>query len=87
MADPLLEDLILNEMADIESSHKIAEVDLAAYVCILHYHFFVNNILASLVINSSDEKISTRTLKQIHRLTTINLYRKTIGDALDDAKN
>ncbi|CAF1208093.1 unnamed protein product [Rotaria sp. Silwood1] len=83
MADPLLEDLILNEMPDIGSSHKKAEVDLAAYTL----SFFVNNALASLVINSLDEKISIRALKQIHRLTTVNLYRKTISDALYDAKN
>jgi len=43
--------------------------------------------LASLVVNSSDEKISLRALKQLHRLTRIDLYREALGDALSDAMN
>ncbi len=43
--------------------------------------------MASLVVNSSDEKVSLRALKQIHRLTTIDLYRQALGDALSDAIN
>jgi hypothetical protein len=43
--------------------------------------------LASLVVHASDEKISLRALKQIHRLTTIDLYRQSLGDALSDAIN
>jgi hypothetical protein len=43
--------------------------------------------LASLVVHSSDEEISLRALKQIHRLTTIDLYRQSLGDALSDAIN
>ena len=43
--------------------------------------------MASLVVNSSDEKLSLRALKQIHRLTTIDLYRRALGDALSDAIN
>ncbi len=43
--------------------------------------------MASLVVNSSDEKISLRALKQLHRLTTIDLYRQALGDALSDAMN
>ncbi len=43
--------------------------------------------MASLVANSSDEKISLRALKQLHRLTTIDLYRQSLGDALSDAIN
>jgi hypothetical protein len=43
--------------------------------------------LASLVVRSSDEEISLRALKQIHRLTTIDLYRQSLGDALSDAMN
>jgi hypothetical protein len=34
----------------------------------------VNNISASLVVHSSDEKMSSQALKQLHRLTTIDLY-------------
>ncbi len=43
--------------------------------------------MASLVVHSSDEEISLRALKQIHRLTTIDLYRQALGDALSDAIN
>ncbi len=43
--------------------------------------------MASLVVRSSDEEISLRALKQIHRLTTIDLYRQSLGDALSDAMN
>jgi hypothetical protein len=43
--------------------------------------------LASLFVNSSDEHISLRALKQIHRLTTNDLYRLALGDALSDAIN
>jgi hypothetical protein len=43
--------------------------------------------LASLVVNSSDEHISLRALRQLHRLTTIDLYRQALGDALSDAIN
>ena len=43
--------------------------------------------MALLVVNSSDEKISLRALKQLHRLTTIDLYRQALGDALSDAMN
>jgi len=43
--------------------------------------------LASLVANSSDEQISLRALKQLHRLTTIDLYRQSLGDALSDGIN
>ncbi|CAF4383126.1 unnamed protein product, partial [Rotaria magnacalcarata] len=41
----------------------------------------------SLVVNCTDEKISIRALKQLHRLTTIDLYRESLGDALSDAIN
>ncbi|CAF0870005.1 unnamed protein product [Rotaria sp. Silwood1] len=102
MADPLLEDLILYEMPDVGSlrlksyeqrnlpddkrdydlEEKAAD-DLAAY----EFSFFVNNVLASLVVDCSDEKMSIRALKQIHRLTTIDLYRQSLGDALSDAIN
>ncbi|CAF3200713.1 unnamed protein product [Rotaria sp. Silwood2] len=51
------------------------------------FSFFVNNILSSLVVNCSDEKLSIRALKQIHRLTTIDLYRRSLGDALSNAIN
>ena len=47
----------------------------------------MNNILASLVANCSDERISRRALRQIHRLTTNDLYRQALGDALSDAMN
>jgi hypothetical protein len=43
--------------------------------------------LASLVVNSSDEKLSLRALRQLHRFTTIDLYRQALGDALSDAIN
>ncbi|CAF1207692.1 unnamed protein product [Adineta steineri] len=49
--------------------------------------FFINNILASLVVNSFNEKISLRALKQLHRLTTIDLYRRSLGDVLSDVIN
>ncbi|CAF0877940.1 unnamed protein product [Adineta steineri] len=100
--DPIFEDLILNEMPDVgllrikaykqrhlardkkdyDLEDKSGE-DLTAY----EFSFFVNNVLASLVVNSSDENISLRALKQIHRLTAINLYRRALGDALSDAVN
>ncbi|CAF1440074.1 unnamed protein product [Rotaria sordida] len=102
MSDPLLEDLILNEMPDVgllrikanEQYHlendkrdkdleEKAENDLAAY----EFSFFVNNILSSLVVNCSDEKLAIRALKQIHRLATIDLYRKSLGDTLSNAIN
>ena len=38
-----------------------------------------------MVINYSDEKISLRALKQIHRLTTNSMYRYALGDAMSDA--
>jgi aspartate aminotransferase-like enzyme len=38
-------------------------------------------------VNSSNEKISLCALKQLHRLTTIDLYRQALGDALSDAIN
>ena len=47
----------------------------------------MNNILASLVVKSSDERISFRALRQIHHLTTNDLYREALGDALSDAVN
>jgi hypothetical protein len=102
MSDPIFEDLILNEMPDVGSlrikSYKQRNLprdqrdydlqeksgkDLTAY----EFSFFVNNVLASLVVNSKDENISYRALKQIHRLTTIDLYRQALGDALSDAVN
>ncbi|CAF3142846.1 unnamed protein product [Rotaria sp. Silwood2] len=102
MSDPLLEDLILNEMPDVgllrikaneqyylendkrdKDLEEKAGNDLAAY----EFSFFVNNILSSLVVNCSDEKLSIRALKQIHRLTTIDLYRRSLGDALSNAIN
>lgn len=43
--------------------------------------------MASLVVNSSNEKLSILALKQIYRLTTIDLYRRSLGDALSDAIN
>lgn len=43
--------------------------------------------MASLVTNCINEKISLRALKQLHRLTTIDLYRQSLGDALSDAIN
>ncbi|CAF2009983.1 unnamed protein product [Rotaria magnacalcarata] len=102
MSDPLLEDLLLNEMPDVGSlrikayeQRNLSEDqrdydledkssdDLAAY----GFSFFVNNVLSSLVVNCTDEKISIRALKQLHRLTTIDLYRESLGDALSDAMN
>jgi len=101
-ADPIFEDLILNEMPDVGSlrlkSYKQRNLprdqrdydledkagdDLTAY----EFSFFINNVLASLVVSSSDEKMSLRALKQLHRLTTIDLYRNALGDALSDAIN
>ncbi|CAF3932003.1 unnamed protein product, partial [Rotaria magnacalcarata] len=94
MSDPLFEDLLLNEMPDVGSlrikayeQRNLSEDqrdydledkssdDLAAY----EFSFFVNNVLASLVVNCSDEKISIRALKQMHRLTTINLYCQSLA--------
>ncbi|CAF5218440.1 unnamed protein product, partial [Rotaria magnacalcarata] len=91
MSDPLFEDLLLNEMPDVGSlrikayeQRNLSEDqrdydledkssdDLAAY----EFSFFVNNVLSSLVVNCTDEKISIRALKQLHRLTTIDLYRE-----------
>ncbi|CAF3664974.1 unnamed protein product [Rotaria sordida] len=102
MADPIFEDLILNEMPGVGSLRLQAYEqrllprdqrdydledkagnDLTAY----EFSFFINNVLASLVVNSSDEKISLRALRQLHRLTTIDLYRQALGDALSDAIN
>ncbi|CAF1670116.1 unnamed protein product [Rotaria magnacalcarata] len=54
---------------------ETATDDLVAY----EFSFFVNNVLASLVVNCSDEKISIRALKQMHRLTTINLYCQSLA--------
>jgi len=101
-ADPIFEDLILNEMPDVGSlrlkSYKQRNLprdqrdydledkagdDLTAY----EFSFFINNVLASLVVSSSDENMSLRALKQLHRLTTIDLYRNALGDALSDAIN
>jgi len=100
--DPIFEDLILNEMPDVGSlrlkAYKKRNLpydeqdsdledeagdDLTAY----EFSFFINNVLASLVVHSSDEKMSLRALKQLHRLTTIDLYRGALGDALSDAIN
>ncbi|CAF1417345.1 unnamed protein product [Rotaria sp. Silwood1] len=102
MSDPLLEDLILNEMPDVgllrikaneqynlendkrdKDLKEKAEKDLAAY----EFSFFVNNILSSLVVNCSDEKLSIRALKQIHRLITIDLYRRSLDNTLSNAIN
>lgn len=49
--------------------------------------FFTNNVLASLVVDANDPNIRLRALKQLHRLTTIDLYRQSLGDALSDAMN
>ena len=38
-------------------------------------------------MNSKDEKISIRALKQIHRFMINDLYRKSLGDALSDSIN
>lgn len=100
--DPLFEDLILNEMPDVgllrlkshqqrnlpldQQNHDLNEKasnDLTAY----EFSFFINNILASLVSNCTDERISRRALRQIHRLTINDLYRQSLGDALSDAVN
>jgi len=70
-------------MNEIMILKKKAGEDLTAY----EFSFFINNVLASLVVNSSDEDISLRALKQLHRLTTIDLYRGALGDALSDAIN
>ncbi|CAF4888254.1 unnamed protein product [Rotaria sp. Silwood1] len=102
MADPIFEDLILNEMPDVGSLRlkayeqrllprdqrdydleEKAGKDLTAY----EFSFFINNVLASIVVNASDEKLSLRALRQLHRLTTIDLYRLALGDALSDAIN
>ncbi|CAF4585898.1 unnamed protein product, partial [Rotaria sp. Silwood2] len=102
ISDPLLVDLMLYEMPDVEllrikangqyhlenakpdkDLEEKAENDLAAY----EFSFFINNILSSLVVNCSDDKLLIRALKQIHRLTTINVYRRSLGDTLSDAIN
>jgi len=101
-SDSLFEDMILNEMPDVGSlrlkaykQRKLprdqrdydledkAGKDLTAY----EFSFFINNVLAFLVVHATDEKLSLRALKQIHRFTTIDLYRQSLGDALSDAIN
>lgn len=100
--DPIFEDLILNEMPDVgplrlrafeqrslprdERDYDLEEAaadDLTAY----EFSFFTNNVLAYLVVEGKDPNVSQRALKQLHRLTTIDLYRKSLGDALSDAMN
>ncbi|CAF3465594.1 unnamed protein product [Rotaria sp. Silwood1] len=66
--------------------HELA-VQFNSVFHVEEFSFFVNNVLASLVVDCSDEKMSIRALKQIHRLTTIDLYRQSLGDALSDAIN
>ncbi|UJR29430.1 hypothetical protein I4U23_010642 [Adineta vaga] len=102
MSDPIFEDLILNEMPDVgslrlkayeqrKSSYDQRDYDLeenaSEDVTAYEFSFFINNILASLVFNTSNEKLSLRALRQLHRLTTNDLYRQSLGDALSDAIN
>lgn len=101
-SDEIFEDMILNEMPDVGplrikvyKQRKLprdqrdydledkSQEDLTAY----EYSFFINNILASLVVHSTDQNISLRALKQLHRLTMNDLYRCALGDALSDAIN
>ncbi|CAF1260554.1 unnamed protein product [Rotaria sordida] len=51
------------------------------------FSMFVNNILSSLVVNCTNEKISLQALKQLHRLATIDLYREALGNTLSDVIN
>ncbi|CAF1238823.1 unnamed protein product [Rotaria sp. Silwood1] len=93
MADPLFEDLILNELPDIGSlrievekqRHKRTNCEDDDDDPNFNFSFFTNNLLASLVVKYSDENISLRALQQIHHLTTNSMYRYALGDALSDA--
>ncbi|CAF1265954.1 unnamed protein product [Adineta ricciae] len=98
--NPIFEDLILNEMPDVGSVRKafIAQMNLPddeqdkgllekalEDVAANEFSLFINNVLVSLIMNSSDENLSLRALKQVYRLTNNDLYRYSLGDSLSDA--
>jgi len=95
--DPVFEDLILHELPDVgrlrmkaykqeklpleKQNQKLierADDDLAAF----EFSCFINPILVSLAAQAKDAKIRLRALKQIHRLITNDLYRKSVDTSL-----